>query len=69
MTTTDQTPIDRPRIRLSTYASNPEVGLLCRKCGCRDFRTVYTRRIPNGIRRSRQCRQCGKRIITTERGQ
>jgi len=43
-------------------------GLVCRKCGCRHFFVVYTPPIPAGIRRRRQCRHCGHRIATTERG-
>lgn len=59
--------LDRPRIRLSTYGDR-DVGLVCRKCGCREFRTIYTRRIPGGIRRARQCRYCGLRRRTIEKG-
>jgi hypothetical protein len=60
---------ERPRIRLSAYVSEqlPPPGLVCRKCGCREFFVVYTRKAPGGIRRSRQCRHCGRRVITTER--
>lgn len=59
----------RSRIRLSSFASSQHdsaPGIICRKCGCRHFFVNYTRPIPGGIRRSRQCRHCGKRIITTE---
>jgi hypothetical protein len=59
--------IDRPRILLSTYGDR-DVGLVCRKCGCREFRVLYIRRIPDGIRRLKQCRYCGKRRMTIERG-
>lgn len=58
---------ERPRIRLSTYG-DADVGIVCRKCGCREFRVVYTRRIPVGIRRLKQCRHCGRRKMTVERG-
>ena len=62
----------RQPIRLSTYATDepaggPPRGITCRKCGCRHFSVVYTRHVPGGIRRRRQCRHCGKRIVTTER--
>ncbi len=57
---------DEP-IRLSDLQNRSERGLVCRKCGCRHFFVVYTRKVSGGIRRSRECRHCGKRIITTER--
>lgn len=45
-----------------------EAGLVCRRCGCRDFRVVKTRKLrPNWITRRRQCRHCGRRITTQER--
>jgi len=57
------------RIRLSEHGTGDGQarGLVCRKCGCTHFFVVYTRPITGGIRRSRQCRNCGKRIITNER--
>jgi hypothetical protein len=58
---------ERPRIRLSTYGTD-DVGLVCRKCGCREFFVVYTRKVLGGIRRLRQCRHCGGRRMTVERG-
>jgi transcriptional regulator NrdR family protein len=43
-------------------------GLVCEKCGCEHFRVFYTRRAPGGkIVRSRECRHCGRRVITYER--
>lgn len=43
-------------------------GLMCRKCGCRDFRVVYTRDYHDSvIRRRRQCRHCGNRMTTVEK--
>ena len=42
-------------------------GLECRKCGCRHFYVVYTRRARNGqLVRRRECRHCGKRMTTIE---
>lgn len=42
-------------------------GLLCPKCGCEHFRVIYTRRTWGGkIMRSRECRHCGRRVITYE---
>lgn len=43
-------------------------GIICPKCGCQDFRVVYTR--PgwgSRIIRRRECRNCGKRLTTYER--
>jgi transcriptional regulator NrdR family protein len=34
-----------------------------------EFFVIYTRRVADGIRRRRQCRNCGQRITTTERTQ
>ena len=43
-------------------------GIHCPKCGCGHFEVAYTRRIQGGaIRRRRECRFCGRRILTTER--
>ena len=43
-------------------------GLVCARCGCADFRVLYTRAAwGNRIIRRRECRHCGKRIITYER--
>ena len=41
-------------------------GLVCRHCGCRDLRVLYTRQRPGGIMRVRICRHCGRRVITRE---
>jgi len=45
----------------------PERGISCRHCGCRDLRVVYTRQRRRGIIRRRQCRHCGRRMLTWER--
>jgi len=43
-------------------------GLICRRCGCRDFRVEKTDRRPDGsIRRLRKCRHCGYPLRTVER--
>jgi len=41
-------------------------GLECRNCGCRHFEVLYTRQRPGSIMRVRQCRHCGKRLVTRE---
>ncbi|HUU94488.1 MAG TPA: hypothetical protein VM487_02015 [Phycisphaerae bacterium] len=46
----------------------PYRGLECRRCGCRHFHVLQTRQLPGGrIWRRRECRNCGKRISTTEK--
>jgi hypothetical protein len=45
----------------------PERGLSCRRCGCRDLRVIYTRQRRIGIVRRRECRFCGHRTTTWER--
>jgi transcriptional regulator NrdR family protein len=42
-------------------------GLECSKCGCRHFEVVYTRPKTAQIVRLRECRHCGKRVLTRER--
>jgi hypothetical protein len=43
-------------------------GLVCRHCGCKHFRAIYTRPTWGGrIMRRRECRHCGKRMTTWER--
>lgn len=42
-------------------------GLVCRSCGCRHFRVLYTRRAWGGkLLRRRECRHCGRRLTTSE---
>lgn len=44
-----------------------EAGLICLDCACRHFFTIDVRPCRRGIRRRRECRNCGKRVTTTER--
>jgi hypothetical protein len=44
----------------------PPPGLECRGCGCHHFEVLYTRPRLGGIMRVRQCRYCGKRLVTRE---
>lgn len=44
-----------------------DVGIACPKCGCRDFRVIYTRPRDRMIERRRECRHCGRRITTYEK--
>jgi transcriptional regulator NrdR family protein len=42
-------------------------GLECRRCGCKHFSVIYTRKAPQGrVRRRKECRHCGRRITTYE---
>jgi hypothetical protein len=61
-------------VRAAVTAASPapsladQKGLVCRQCGCRHFRVVYTRAAWGGrIARRRECRNCGKRVTTWER--
>lgn len=56
-----------PSEGVMSVATNNGQGLVCRKCGCRDFFVVYTRKRRGYIQRSRQCRHCGTRKTTWER--
>jgi uncharacterized Zn finger protein len=59
---------DRKPLRLSTLSGDrDERGLICKDCGCRDFRVLHTRRGPESIQRERQCRNCGKVVRTREK--
>ena len=43
-------------------------GLKCRRCECRQFRVIYTRRAIGGkLVRRLECRHCGTRMTTWER--
>lgn len=42
-------------------------GISCPVCGCRDLPVYYTRERESGIMRVRQCRHCGRKIVTHER--
>ena len=72
----------RPRVRLSELAAGEAVddrsrmdvqerkrdrrGLACPRCNCRHLPVLYTRQRVRRIVRVRQCRHCGRRIITYE---
>lgn len=44
-----------------------ERGIECPRCGCRHFYTTRTEPMLDGrIRRRKECRHCGRRIITYE---
>jgi transcriptional regulator NrdR family protein len=42
-------------------------GLECPRCGCRHFYTTHTEPLRDGrIRRRKECRHCGRKIVTYE---
>jgi len=44
-----------------------ERGLECPQCGCRHFYTTHTEPLRDGrIRRRKECRHCGRKIVTHE---
>jgi len=48
-------------------STDPEVGIRCRRCGCRHLRVLYTRPTIKGrLLRRRECRNCGYRMTTYE---
>jgi len=53
--------------RKSWAPGSARFGLECRRCGCRHFYVIYTRRGPGGsLVRRRECRHCGQRMTTLE---
>ncbi len=57
----------RERVESKDAAAAEQKGLVCRHCGCRHFRVVYTRPAWGGrIMRRRECRHCGRRTTTFE---
>ena len=57
---------EKPPVPTDPSPAAPPRGLECRACGCRHFEVLYTRPRPGGIMRVRQCRHCGRRMITRE---
>ena len=41
-------------------------GIPCAECGCRHSYVIRTERIAATVRRTRQCRNCGRRFFTSE---
>lgn len=42
-------------------------GIECPRCGCHHFYVVWIRHRDSRIIRKRECRHCGRAIVTTER--
>lgn len=49
-----------------THKDNPSPGIVCDRCGCRHLPVKFTRRVGNLMKRSRECRNCGRRVSTVE---
>ena len=41
-------------------------GIPCAECGCRHSYVIRTERIGEVVRRTRECRNCGRRFFTSE---
>jgi transcriptional regulator NrdR family protein len=43
------------------------MGIECPQCGCRHFYTTHTEPLRDGrIRRRKECRHCGRKLVTHE---
>lgn len=64
-----QEAVRKPRKTLAEMAEGAEpMGLVCRACGCRDFRVVRVmHKVQGRIQRKRVCRHCGTPKITVEK--
>jgi hypothetical protein len=50
-----------------TSMARSQRGICCPKCRCRHFNTTHTEPLADGrIRRRKECRHCGRRIVTYE---
>ena len=51
----------------TTDKKKSPIGIACPQCGCRHFYTTHTEPLRDGrIRRRKECRHCGHRIVTFE---
>ena len=50
----------------SSESKSTQRGIECPCCGCRHFYVVYTRPRSQKIVRRKGCRNCGRRVTTTE---
>lgn len=57
----------QPPPRPAPEPNDDDRGLECPSCGCHHFYVVYTRRREDRIVRRRECRHCGRKILTVER--
>lgn len=62
------TPDDRKAADAAEKAEATAKGLTCPKCGCRRMPAVYSKPKDGGkVQRQRECRDCGRKIVTIER--
>jgi transcriptional regulator NrdR family protein len=47
-------------------AKEKTLGVECPKCGCKHLPVLYTRQQLKKTLRYRECRNCGRRVITCE---
>lgn len=51
----------------NSKSSDSPRGIECPQCGCRYFYTTHTEPLRDGrIRRRKECRHCGRRVVTLE---
>jgi len=64
----DDNPDICPEVAESSASAQPKErpGVACRKCGCCHLPVYYTRRQLGCIVRVRECRHCGRRLVTRE---
>lgn len=60
-------PEDLPTLAELARGVGQPGGIVCPRCGCRDWRVYYTRQRADAVLRSKVCRHCGMKIITNER--
>jgi ribosomal protein S27E len=62
------TPDERKAADRAENAEADAKGLRCPKCGCRHMPAVYSKPKADGrVQRQRECRNCGRKIVTVER--
>lgn len=59
--------MDAERETESPKQSEQPAGMQCPSCGCRHLPVYYTRQRIGKVVRVRKCRNCGRKILTTER--
>ena len=57
---------NRRRVFEDAGESDRREGIPCADCGCRHSYVVRTERIGETVRRTRECRHCGRTFVTTE---
>jgi len=56
-----------PRKRaIKSVSDDRSPGLVCPRCWCAHLPVVYTRERDGYVQRVRECRHCGRRMVTRE---